>query len=64
MLMRIKAVYKDAVLRPLTKLDLREGEEVEIALKTTPIEKLEALIKISNRKWVEEIIESPDLEPV
>lgn len=62
--MRIKAVYKDAVLRPLTKLDLREGEEVEIALKTTPIEKLEALIKISNRKWVEEIIESPDLEPV
>ena len=62
--MRIKAVYKDAVLRPLTKLDLREGEEVEIVLKTTPIEKLEALIKISNRKWVEEIIESPDLEPV
>jgi predicted DNA-binding antitoxin AbrB/MazE fold protein len=64
MLMRIKAVYKDAVLRPLTKLDLREGEEIEIALKTTPIEKLEGLIKISNRKWVEEIIESPDLEPV
>ena len=64
MLMRIKAVYKDAVLRPLTKLDLREGEEIEIALKTTPIEKLEGLIKISNRKWVEEIIESPNLEPV
>ena len=51
-------------MKPLTKLDLRDGEEVEIALKTTPIEKLEGLIKISNRKWVEEIIESPDLEPV
>jgi len=62
--MRMKAIYKDEVLKPLTKLDLREGEEVEIALKTTPIEKLEGLIKISNRKWVEEIIESPDLEPV
>jgi len=64
MVMRMKAIYQDAVLKPLTKLDLREGEEVEIALKTTPIEKLEGLIKISNRKWVEEIIESPDLEPV
>jgi len=62
--MRMKAMYKDEVLKPLTKLDLRDGEEVEIALKTTPIEKLEGLIKISNRKWVEEIIESPDLEPV
>ena len=63
MVMRMKAIYQDAVLKPLTKLDLRDGEEVEIALKTTPIEKLEGLIKISNRKWVEEIIESPDLEP-
>lgn len=62
--MRIKAIYKNEVLKPLKKLDLREGEEVEIALKTTPIEKLEGLIKISNRKWIEEIIESPDLEPV
>ena len=64
MVMRTKAIYKDEVLKPLTKLGLREGEVVEITLKTTPIEKLEGLIKISNRKWVEEIIESPDLEPV
>ena len=64
MVMRTKAIYKDEVLKPLTKLGLREGEVVEIVLKTTPIEKLEGLIKISNRKWVEEIIESPDLEPV
>ena len=64
MVMRTKAIYKDEVLKPLTKLDLREGEVVEIILKTTPIEKLEGLIKISNREWVEEIIESPDLEPI
>ncbi|PXF57563.1 MAG: hypothetical protein C4B59_14950 [Candidatus Methanogaster sp.] len=64
MVIRTKAIYKDEVLKPLTKLDLRDGEVVEIALKTTPIEKLGGLVKISNRKWVEEIIESPDLEPV
>ena len=64
MVMRTKATYKDEVLKPLTKLGLREGEVVEIVLKTTPIEKLEGLIKIPNRKWVEEIIEIPDLEPV
>ncbi|RZN35156.1 MAG: DUF104 domain-containing protein, partial [Methanophagales archaeon ANME-1-THS] len=29
----IKAVYKNNVLKPLEKLDLKEGEEVEIELK-------------------------------
>ncbi len=64
MVMRTKAICKDEVLKPLTKLDLREGEVVKIILQTTPIEKLEGLIRISNRKWVEAIIESTDLEPV
>ncbi|MFP3909631.1 MAG: antitoxin family protein [Halobacteriota archaeon] len=31
--MRIKAIYENKVLKPLQKLDLREGEEVEIELK-------------------------------
>ena len=31
--MGIKAVYKNEVLKPLEKLKLREGEEVEIILK-------------------------------
>ena len=62
--MRIKTVYRNNVLRPLGKLDLEEGEEVEIELKSNPIKKLEGIIKISNRKWVEEIIESPDLESI
>lgn len=62
--MRIRAIYRDEVLKPLNKLDLKEGEEVEIEVKKNPVERLEGLIKISNRKWVEEIIESPDLEPI
>ena len=31
--MRIKALYKNNVLKPLKKLDLREGEEVEIEVR-------------------------------
>jgi predicted DNA-binding antitoxin AbrB/MazE fold protein len=31
--MRIKALYKNNVLKPLKKLDLREGEEMEIEVR-------------------------------
>ncbi len=62
--MRVKAIYRHEVLEPLQKLDLAEGDEVEIEVKKNPIERLEGMIKISNRKWVNEIIESPDLEPI
>ena len=46
------------------QLGLKEGEEVEIEVKKNPVETLVGMIKISNKKWVDEIIESPDLEPV
>lgn len=61
---RVKARYEDKVLRPLEDLGLKEGEEVEIEVKKNPVEMLVGMIKISNKKWVDEIIESPDLEPV
>lgn len=61
---RVKARYIDKVLKPLWGIDLKEGEEVEIEVKTNPIEKLKGMIKITNKKWIDEIIESPDLEPV
>ena len=61
---RIKARYEDKVLKPLEELDLKEGEEVEIEVKKSPIERLKNMIKISNRNWIDEIIESPDLEPI
>ena len=60
----IRAKYIDHILKPLSNLNLKEGEEVEIIVKRSPIDRLESLIKISNKKWLDEIIESPDLEPV
>jgi len=62
--MGIKAVYENNVLKPLEKLDLKEGEEVEIEVKKNSVNKLVGIIKISNKKWIDEIIESPDLEPI
>jgi len=61
---RTKAIYEEGILKPLEKLDLKEGEEVEIEVKKSPVERLEGMIRISNRRWVEELIESPDLEPI
>jgi len=48
----------------LEKLALKEGEEVEIEVKKNSVNKLVGIIKISNKKWIDEIIESPDLEPI
>ncbi|MBE9592974.1 MAG: antitoxin family protein [Proteobacteria bacterium] len=61
---RVKAIYEEGILKPLEKLDLKEGEEVEIEVKKSPVERLEGVIRISNRRWVKELIESPDLEPI
>ncbi|MCK4735318.1 MAG: antitoxin family protein [Methanophagales archaeon] len=61
---RTKAIYEEGILKPLEKLDLKEGEEVEIEVKKSPVERLEGMIRISNRRWVKELIESPDLEPI
>lgn len=51
-------------MKPIGKLNLKEGEEVEIEVKKSPVERLEGVIRISNRRWVKELIESPDLEPI
>ena len=64
MVIKVKARYEGEVLKPLEKLDLKEGEEVELELKKSPVERLEGVIRISNRRWVKELIESPDLEPI
>ena len=61
---RVKAIYEEGILKPLEKLDLKEGEEVEIEVKKSPVERLEGMIRISNRRWVKELIESPDFERV
>jgi predicted DNA-binding antitoxin AbrB/MazE fold protein len=61
--MLVKAVYENSVLRPLEKLDLKEGDMVEIEVKEDAVDRLGGLVKISQRDIVDEIIESPELEP-
>ncbi|MDD1762834.1 MAG: antitoxin family protein [Methanothrix sp.] len=62
--MLVKAIYENSVLRPLEKLDLKDGDLVEIEVKKNPIDQLYGIIKIQNKQWLDEIIESPDLEPI
>jgi len=59
MFMRTRAVYTDEVLKPLTKLELREGEEVEISVipKSLAME-FRGALKIDDQKLIEEIAES------
>ncbi|HSD58547.1 MAG TPA: antitoxin family protein [Methanotrichaceae archaeon] len=60
--MLVKAIYENNVLRPLEKLDLKEGDVVEIEVKKDAVDRLGGLVKISRRDLVDEIIESPELE--
>lgn len=62
--MSVKAIYESNVLRPLEKLDLKEGEVVEIDIKKDAVDRLGKLIKISHQDWIDELIESPELEPL
>ncbi|NOR48984.1 MAG: DUF104 domain-containing protein [Methanosarcinaceae archaeon] len=58
----MKAIYKDNVLKPLKKLDLREGEMVEISMIPTSLAKrFQGTIKLSDRNLIEEIAECDDL---
>lgn len=58
----MKAIYKDKVLKPLKKLDLREGEMVEISMIPTSLAKrFQGTIKLSDRNLIEEIAECDDL---
>jgi len=55
--MKIKAIYKNKVLKPMKKLDLKEGEEVEIEVKEKQdVKLLRGTLKI-DPKLVDEIVE-------
>ncbi|MCD6207315.1 MAG: antitoxin family protein [Methanosarcinales archaeon] len=59
--MRIRAVYRDEVLKPLTKLGLREGEEVEISIIPESLAMdFRGALKIDDQKLIEEIAESDE----
>ena len=62
--MLVKAIYENNILRPLEKLDLKEGDVVDIEVKKDAVDRLGGLIKISQRDVVDEIIESAELEPI
>jgi len=62
--MLVKAIYENSVLKPLEKLDLKDGDLVEIEVKKNPVDRFYGIIKIQNKQWLDEIIDSPDLEPI
>ncbi len=59
MQMRIKAIYKNKVLKPLKKLNLKEGEEVKIEI-SNAVRKTKGIIKV-DRTLAKEIAESDEL---
>ena len=56
---RIKAGYENEMLKPLEKLELEEGEEVEIEVKKSVTERTFGLIKLEH-ETIEEIIEDTE----
>ena len=59
--MKIKAIYKNNVLKPLEKLDLKEGEEVEIEVKRS-MKDFHGKMEIAD-EIADEIIEMELLNP-
>jgi len=56
---RTKAIYKGGVLRPLGKLDLKEGEEVDIEIRSA-VKRTYGMFKV-DPETAKEIAESEDL---
>ena len=54
--LKVKARYEDAVLKPLEKLDLEEGDEVELELKKSVTDRTFGIVPL-NHEEIEEIIE-------
>ncbi|MGB2842195.1 MAG: antitoxin family protein [Halobacteriota archaeon] len=58
---RVKARYEDKVLKPFGKLDLKEGEEVEIVIAGSLAKDFRGALKLENVELIEEIAESDEL---
>ena len=54
--MKVKAIYKSHVLRPVGDLDLEEGEEVELEIMKNIVKRTYGLIKL-DAESIDEIIE-------
>ena len=56
---RVKARYENKVLKPLERLDFKEGEEVEIEVKKSITERTFGIIQLEHDE-IEEIIEDTE----
>jgi len=56
--MRIKAIYKDEVLKPLQKLDLMDKEEILIEIKKHRVSK--GILKV-DPEIVDEVLDNEEL---
>jgi len=54
---RVKARYENEILKPFGKLELEEGEEMEIEVPISMVERTYAVSKLSD-EIIEEIIET------
>jgi predicted DNA-binding antitoxin AbrB/MazE fold protein len=61
MVIKVKARYEDEVLKPLEKLDLQEGEEVEIVIAGSIAKAFRGALKLSDSMLIEELAESDEL---
>lgn len=57
--MKVKAIYECNILRPLEKLDLKEGEEVELEIKKSIADRTFGLLQL-DQKVIDEIIEDTE----
>ena len=55
MAIRIKARYENEMLKPLEKLELEEGEEVEIEVKKASVEEFHGKMRI-DKEIADEIV--------
>jgi predicted DNA-binding antitoxin AbrB/MazE fold protein len=53
---RTKAIYEEGILKPIGKLDLKEGEEVEIEVKKASVEEFHGKMRI-DKEIADEIVE-------
>jgi predicted DNA-binding antitoxin AbrB/MazE fold protein len=60
MVLKVKARYEGEVLKPLEKLDLKEGEEVETELKKSVTDRTFGILSL-NHEEIEEIIEDTNM---
>ncbi|MGB7532900.1 MAG: antitoxin family protein [Halobacteriota archaeon] len=58
---RTKAIYEEGILKPLEKLDLKEGEEVEIVIAGSLARDFRGALKLEDAELIEEIAESNEL---